>query len=63
MYLYMIAIQLNLTFQIPNLRDYLIPKRLKAGLSLECVPEFWMFISQLHPPSQATVFIFVVFFQ
>ena len=43
--------------------SYLIPERLQTSPASESVPKIWVLISQLHPRSQATVFIFVVFFQ
>jgi hypothetical protein len=48
---------------IDYILSYLILEKLQTSPASESVPKIWMLISQLHPRSQATVFIFVVFFQ
>ena len=47
---------------IPNPEpiEFLDPRETAA---LERVAKIWMFISQFHPRSQATIFVFVVLFQ
>ena len=54
---------LDTASEIPASISYFIPERQEKRRALESVPEIRMFISQLHPPSQAAILILFVFFQ